>query len=33
VKPDGDHLDDQLRVVAGRIRPDRLLHQRRGWRA
>ena len=24
-KPAGDHLGDELRVVAGRIRPDRLL--------
>jgi hypothetical protein len=25
VEPTGDHLDDQLRGVAGQIRPDRLL--------
>jgi len=25
VEPDGDHLGDEKRVVAGRIRPDRLL--------
>jgi hypothetical protein len=25
VKPAGDHLGDELRVVAGRIRPDQRL--------
>jgi hypothetical protein len=25
VKPDGDHLGEELRVVAGRIRPGRPL--------